>query len=61
MFGNRIPSKSNQNNGRHAHELCLLFYVSDGLIYDIFEFGIWVSYMIAQKLKNTPVHPTRAV
>ena len=34
MFGTRIPSKS--NNGRHAHALCLLFYVYDGLIYDIF-------------------------
>ena len=58
MFGNRIPSKN--NNGRHAHALCLLFYVYASLIYDIFYFGIWVPNMIAQKLKNTLVHPARA-
>ena len=50
MIGNRIPSKS--NNGRHAHVLCLLFYVSDRLIYDIFNFSIRVPNMIAQKLKT---------
>ena len=50
MFGNRIPSKS--NNCRHADVLCLLFYVSDWLIYDIFNFGIRVPNMIAQKLKT---------
>ena len=50
MFGNRIPSKS--NNCRHADVLCLLFYVSDRLIYDIFNFGIRVPNMIDQKLKT---------
>ena len=59
MFRNRIPSKS--NNGRHAYVLCLLFYFSDRLIYDILNFGIRVPNMIAQKLKNTPVHSARAV
>ena len=46
---NRIPSKSNKC--RHADVLCLLFYVSDRFIYDIFNFGIRVPKMIAQKLK----------
>ena len=50
MFGNRIPSKS--NNCRHADVLYLLFYVSDRLIYDIYNFGIRVPNMIAQKLKT---------
>ena len=50
MFGNRIPSKS--NNCRHADVLCLLFCVSDRLIYDIFNFGIRVPNMIDQKLKT---------
>ena len=52
MFGNRIPSKS--NNCRHADVLCLVFYeyVSDRLIHDIFNFGIRVPNMIAQKLKT---------
>ena len=60
MFRNRMPSKS--NNGRHAHALCLLFYVSFtyllvSIIYGIFYFGIWVPNMIAQKLKNTLCSP----
>ena len=50
MFGKHIPSKS--SNGRYAHELCLLFYVSDRLIYNICDFRIRVRNMIAQKLKT---------
>ena len=45
-----MPSKS--DNCRHDDGLCLLFYVSDRLIYDIFNFGIRVPNMIAQKLKT---------
>ena len=55
MIGNRIPSKS--NNARHAHALCLLFYVYDGLIYDIVYFGTYLGAKYDNPEKNTLVHP----